>query len=266
MKKTLLISLFALVAACRPASVIPEPGTGPVDPENPQPPEMEQTVSIAFLKTLYKGAPVRITGEYLIEGAVVSNDRDGNFYKTLVVDDGTSGIEMKLDMEDIFLTYWIHGRVTVRCNGLWLGSYGGTLQLGSAPFGGYETQNISPNEIAEHLFPDNNFYGEVIPRRLGFSELTVRDISTYVAFTDVQFADEEAGILSWAEEDADTDRHLVDAAGDTLTVRTSCHAKFAFRSLPIGNGRIEGVVSCFNGKYQLVVCHDQNARMEGTRF
>jgi hypothetical protein len=260
----LMIALIA-TPSCRPASIVPPPG--PDDPNIPTPPGDEQTVSIALLKSLYRGAPVRITQEWRISGAVVSDDRLGNFYKTLVLDDGTAGIEVRLGIEQIFKTFWIHSRVAVRCNGLWLGSYGGTLQLGAEPFGDYQTQPLPETTIAQHLFFDREVYGEVRPRTLTFATLTPGHVSTFVAFEGVRFAEAEQG-LPWAEtlESPDgtpppsaegvpsaTDRHLVDAAGDTLVVRTSRHARFATWPLPAGTGRIEGVLGRFGDTYQLVV-------------
>jgi hypothetical protein len=253
MRPILTISLAALMFACSPASVIPPPdddGGG-----NIPSPDNEQTVSIASLRTLYTGAPTLITREVRIAGAVVSDDREGNFYKTLVLDDGTAGIEVRVDIEQIFKLFAIHSRAAVRCNGLWLGSYGGVLQLGAEPWDDLQTQPLSPVDVAEHIFADTVFYGEVRPRTLAFSELSARDISTFVAFERVEFAREERG-LSWAEPietAAATDRHLVDEAGDTLIVRTSAHARFAAWPLPEGSGRVEGVLGVFNGDYQLVV-------------
>ncbi len=262
MRRILLFSLLTLLAACRPASVIPPPD-GPSDPEIPKPPGEEQTVSVAYLKTLYNGAPVKITGEWRISGAVVSSDREGNFYKTLVLADDTGGIDVRLDMEEIFKRFMIHTRATVRCNGLWLGSYGGTLQLGAEPFGDYQTQNLSETEIAEHLQTDEEFYGEVRARTLTFGELSHDHISTFVAFEGVSFVEQG---LSWAETEAAADgadppsatnRHIIDPDGNTLIVRTSRHAGFASWPLPEGTGRIEGVLGYFGGEYQLVVCDSE---------
>jgi hypothetical protein len=248
--------------------VIP-PGGNPDDPNIPKPPGEEQTVSIAFLKTLYNNAPVRITGEYRIAGAVVSDDRRGNFYKTLVLDDGTGGIEVRLDMEEIFKEFWIHSRVTVRCNGLWLGSYGGTLQLGAEPCDDFQTRPLPPVAIAEHLFVDKEHYGEVKPFALTFGELSQRHVSTFVAFEGVRFveqgscwAETETGTETGTETDptdppSATNRHLVDGDGNTLIVRTSRYATFAPWPLPEGVGRIEGVLGYFNGEYQLVVCDSE---------
>lgn len=259
MRTTFLISLltaamFAALAGCRPASVIPP--DDPAGPNIPTPPGETQTVSVAWLKTLYNGAPVRITDEIRIAGAVISDDRQGNFYKTLVVDDGTGGIEIGLDMEQIFKRFWIHSRVTVRCNGLWLGSYGGTLQLGAEPFGDYQTQALSEVEIAEHLAVDKTHYGEVTAHTLTIPELSLRRVSTFVAFENVRFVEADEG-LCWAETPSATNRTLVDPDGNTLLVRTSRHATFARFPLPRGTGRIEGILGIFNGSYQLVVCDSE---------
>jgi hypothetical protein len=250
--------MVALLVACNPSSVVPEPDNPPVK---------EGAVSIAYLKTLYTGAPTLITSELHISGRVVSSDVRGNFYKTLVLDDGTGGIEVKLDLEQIFKRYMIHTLVTVRCNGLWLGSYGGTLQLGAEPYSDFQTQYISEGDIPLHLTRDETFTDEVLPRELTIGALSPEDISMFVSFEGVQFVGEEQG-LGWADAtvEHDTDRHLVDRAGDTLVVRTSRYADFAHRTLPSGSGYIEGVLSYFNGTYQLRVCDDQKAIMPNPRF
>jgi hypothetical protein len=71
--------------------------------------------------------------------------------------------------------------------------------------------------------------------------------------------------LSWAETDDDapeaTDRHIVDAEGHTMAVRTSRHAIFATRMLPRGSGSIDGVLSRFNGEYRLILRRESDAIM-----
>ena len=72
--------------------------------------------------------------------------------------------------------------------------------------------------------------------------------------------------LRWSETDVDTDRHLIDEFGDTLRVRTNCRADFADRKLPVGSGYIEGILSWFNGRYQLRITDVRNVVMEEPRF
>ncbi len=250
MKKILIFSLLVLFS-CSPSSTVPGSGKGPGGGHGR---EDERVVSVAYLKTLYTGAPTLITSELYIDGTVISSDDQGNFYHTLVLEDATGGIEVKLGMDQIFKLFRLHSLVQIRCNGLWLGSYGGTLQLGSQPFEDYETEPLSETQIAEHLVGDNTFYGEVIPRTLTFSELSLRHVSTFVAFEGVSFVEQGVG---WSKIDADTNRHLIDSKGNTLAVRTSRYARFASWVLPADVGRIEGVLGYFNGDYQLVVTDSQ---------
>lgn len=269
MKRIFLISLAVLLAACRADSVFPgtDAGNGGNGGGDDDGGSGAETVSIAYLKTLYKGAPVRITGEYRIVGTVVSSDVQGNFHKTLVVEDDTGGLEIKIDRAELFKLFLIHSRVTVRCNGLWIGSYGGTLQLGSEPSGEYQTGYIAEGEISSRFISDDGFYGEVMARRMSFGELSPSVVSTFAGFEDVQFAADDDG-LNWGDtvNGEYALRHLTDRRGDTLLVRTSPYALFADKKLPTGSGYIEGILGYFNGEYQLTVNTDQNAEMRGARF
>jgi hypothetical protein len=254
-------AIFALTASifssCASASRFPQLDDGVQNPGSVG----GGRVSIAFLKTLYSGAPTRIEGEFWVSGRVISSDRQGNFHRTLVVEDGTGGIEIKLENERIFRIFEIFSPVSVRCNGLWLGSNGGTLQLGSQPVSEYETGFLTDTGMAEHIFSDAAPPQKPAPPELDFGEISPRHISTFVAFRGVRFADGEQG-LDWAETASEvpegpiptaTDRHLVNARGEILIVRTSRFAEFASWSLPAGEIYIEGVLSLFGSDYQLVI-------------
>ncbi len=252
--KIAIMVVWPLFFSCSPDSKIPAIDNGHIsrlwDADG------VVNISIAHLRNLYEGAPTKIVGEYRLSGTVVSRDREGSFYKTLVLDDGTGGVEVKMDMEEIFKRFKIHSRVLVRCNGLWIDSFGGALQLGAEPYQGGETHYIAASQIASHLQNDDKFYGEVLPFELGLGDLSPHYISRYVVFEGVRFADEESG-RGWADtgEGAEyySDRYLVDDAGRRLAVRTSRYASFALRALPRGRGCIEGVLGYSGGRYYLTV-------------
>ena len=99
---------------------------------------LEANTTIAELKGVYPGALYKITSttfedrdSVLIEGRIISSDKDGNIYKSLFIDDGTAGIEIKLDKTTLYNDYKLGQKVVVYCNGLHLGDYGGQIQLGS---------------------------------------------------------------------------------------------------------------------------------------
>lgn len=108
-----------------------------------------------------------IVGNYYIKGKVVSNDEQGNIYKSLHIFDGTAAIELKLT-NGLFADYpcnldtkescWVY----VRLAGLYMGSFRMMLSIGDTPteslnaygiYKYYANSNIvSPNKVALHVF------------------------------------------------------------------------------------------------------------------
>lgn len=231
-----------------------------------------QTISIAYLKSLYLGAPYTIREEVGIEGWIVANDEYGNFYKTLVVQDETGGIEIKLDMENIFLEYWRDEKVRVNCNSLTVGEYGGVVQLGvRSADPRYETDYIPNNRVRSTVTTLDGMEREIVPVTIGLELLAdggsgaEKYVGCYVRIDDVQFADGELG-LTWSDPEMDANRLLVDRNGNRLNVRTGRYAAFAGELLPLGSGTIRGLLSYFNGEYQLKIIDPRSVEMKGERF
>ena len=224
-------------------------------------------VTIAYLKSMYGRSAVTVEGEVYISGRVVSTDQYGNFYKTLFVEDDSGGISIRIDLTDYHRTYYRGMQVRVTCNALVLSSYGGTLQLGAYSYteGSSDLGYISANRLPAVITIDEGKGGPPEPTTLTIDGLSPGDIGRLAAFENVQFIDGELP-LCWADAEADTDRHITDRSGNTLIVRTSRFADFAGRTLPAGSGYIEGVLTYFNGSYQLVVCSDIYAVMKSPRF
>ena len=253
-----------LEAACssNPDLMYEPPGWSDKDPHASK----KGIVSISFLKSHYNGAPRRIVEDVSIRGVVVANDERSAYYKALVVEDATGGIEMKLDHTSLHTAYRLGMTVTVRCNGLTLGDYGGLLQLGWASSDKrYETASVPRSQIPNYVVITDRPEISLLPTQLAIPRLSGRYLSCLVAFDEVQFAQEELG-RRYTESNFDTDRHVVDAAGDTLIVRTASRAAFASSRLPEGSGYIEGILGYFNGKYQLTVTNDARAVMGDPRF
>ena len=107
------------------------------------------------------------TGNYYIKGKVISNDEQGNIYKSLHIFDGTAAIELKLT-NGLFLDYpcnletgettWVY----VKVRGLYLGNFRMMLSLGDIPTSNfnawgtykyYANSNIvSPIKVRQHVF------------------------------------------------------------------------------------------------------------------
>lgn len=232
-------------------------------PPKPKPPA--GMVSVAYLKSLYSNHPRTVTEDYVISGTVVSSDRHGNFYKVLVIEDDTGGIELKLDVSNLFEIFFPGTCIEVSCNGLTLGGYGGLIQLGTPPAGGYEAGYIAADDMNARITVTGRLPETVRPETITISDISPEYISRYVAFRDIQFVESDIA-LTWCGDGDDSERTLIDRHGDTLTVWTSPHAGFASQQLPQGSGYIEGILSYFNGSYQFKLIDVLNLDLDRERF
>lgn len=251
----MLVCAVCLFAGCK----------SPSDPGGPNGPGEGTKISVQYLKSLYKNYPLPLVDDYVLQGQVVSSDRWGNFRYSLVVQDETGGIEIKIGMKDYFTRYMLGQTVSVRCAGLVLGSYGGALQLG-VPSGDerYEC-GLIPAEQASQYISIGQDVGKIVPLALEAADLSMRYVGCLVRFSGVQVIREESG-NAWGNPVEYTERHLEYCAGrDTVVVRTSPDAVFAGARMPSGNGDIEGVLGYFAGKYYLILNSDEFLLMDEER-
>lgn len=135
------------------------------EPEPWTPVVMEPTHTIAKLAAMYEtGKPWVIDKDIVIAGKVSTTDQPGNFYKSLYIQDGTGGMEIKIGKNGLYNDYKPGQTLYVKCNGLSLGMYGysssssyggnGMVQIGfEDPSGEYETSYIEYSIIIDtHIF------------------------------------------------------------------------------------------------------------------
>ena len=132
-------------------------------------------VNSAWGNTKYKliGEDIFADRDVYIKGKVISNDEEGNIYKSLHIQDHTAGIELKLN-NNVGLKYKYGTWVYVRLNGLYLGNYRMMLSLGGAPSESY-------NKAGEHKFYANSNLElqEIIDRHVFAGEKAELVVGTY---------------------------------------------------------------------------------------
>lgn len=155
MKKVIIMAAFAaLLCSCEEFQPV-----FTVEYDNPKeykPVVMEPTMTILELKKLYKGTPVNFDNDDpgIISGIVTSSDSTGNFYKSIYIQDESSGIEVKLGKYNLCNEYKIGQRVYVKISDLTLGAYYEQIQLGFKDQSGqYETSYLEVQSLIDrHVF------------------------------------------------------------------------------------------------------------------
>lgn len=116
-----------------------------------------------------------ITENLWIKGQVVSDDRTGNLYREIYIQDATGGIDLKLGKASLYSDYMLGQWVYVNCMDLCIGSYKGMPQLGLEPdqtsTNEYETSYIDSQLVIDtHVFR-GQYDAPVVPRKIGAAEI-----------------------------------------------------------------------------------------------
>lgn len=239
-----VFTLVAVISGCK--KYTPPELLAPKAPEG-----LAATLTIAEYKERYAGTakatPVEIDVDYVLKAVVGGNDKSGNIYKQIYVQDGTGGISIGCDQDGIANDYAEGQEVYIRLLGLAAVSYGGQLQIGHLK----TNANRIPYEVFKEHVLRNGWAekGKPAPRVVTLSELSDDMLGTVVKFEGVHFAD--GGRLPFAEHEQTVNRQLIDGQGHTLTVRNSGYANFSADILPTGVGSVTGILSKHNSSYQL---------------
>lgn len=205
--------------------------------------------TVAELKALCTSNLVPINQDIVVDAIINANDESGNLYKQLFLEDETGAIEFKVDMAGLYTDFPVGTKVAINCNGLYLGKYGGVVQLGGL-------YNGSIGRLSSSTFYNKVFIVEsglqVAPIETTISGLSDNMIGKLVTISNIQFADPELG-KTYAEGTTTTNRNIEDPSGNAIIVRTSGYANFAGIQVPSKRGKITAILSKFNSDYQLYV-------------
>ncbi|MXV38600.1 hypothetical protein GO491_07920 [Flavobacteriaceae bacterium Ap0902] len=232
------------------------------------------------------GAPLLIEEDLILEGYVVSTDRNGNFFKSLVIQDSptnpTYGMSVELDIQDTYRKFPVGGKVLVNARGLYFGKDRATYKIGST----YVADNgeVRLGRMSEVVAMDKvrllcDSQTEVIPQTFS----TIADfkanavVNTLIKLENVQFDDITDGDTYYDEEGntfgGATNRELIDRNGDKIVLRTSQYTDFAGEVMPMGSGTIIAVLSAYSNNnnptpstYQLFLRDIVDVQMDNPRF
>jgi len=209
--------------------------------------DFTSNTTIAELKSLFNNNLDSISEDIIIQGVIIANDESGNLYKTLFIRDNSAGIEIKIDKTGLYNEYKIGQRVFVKCQGMYIGKYGGMQQLG------YMYNNsigrLPDILISKHLYKDSLPGPKPQPQLVSIPEITSQHIGTLIRLDSVYF---ETPGLPFAEQTT-TNRILKDMSDNSILVRTSNYADFSSNFTPQGIGSIVGILSVFNNDLQLYI-------------
>lgn len=214
------------------------------------------TTTIANLKSRIVGThPHGIEHDVVVVGRVISSDAEDNYYRSMVVDDGTAAVEVMMGMSPLAADYPEGLMVALRLEGCYAAYQRGVAVVGcKAPaYESFDVGYLASREVVDRVVVRSNDVAVVVPRNVSIRELQHEDCGRVVRID---------GLRVVASSNVDTleGETLCDAlwrgyamfkdsAGDSIAVYTRDYARYAAEHIPLDDVSLTGIVEwgSYNG-------------------
>lgn len=227
-------------------------------------PAIVANTSIKALKAMHTvaGAYDVITTDIIISGIVVADDKSGNLYKQLFIQDATGGLQIMLDANSLYGTYPVGRRVFIKCNGLAISDYNKTMMLGvKATVAGSPSLEGIPSSLISRYVVGGSLNNPVVPTVVTYADLggtgtvNMQDplIGTLIQLDDYRFETPTVTYSDTSAYKSTVNLNINSCGSQTLIVRTSAYANFAAQPVAKGRGSILAVYTVFGNTRQLII-------------
>lgn len=237
--------------------------------------------TIADLAALGTSNPTEVVAQdMIVEGYVNSSDKEGNIFKTIIIQDQavnpSIAFQMDVDQTGNYANFPVGSKVRVNVKGLLVQKNKGVLKVGS-PDPQYPIGRIAPIYIANHIARscESNTQAEIREiKPVEFSDiaeaLKIENVNKLIKIKSVQFVSGELNKnFTDAKDTSGSNRSLEDKNGNTIILRNSVYASFAKTAISPeygGSGDVTAVLSNYNGTYQLLITSLSDLDLKKPRF
>jgi hypothetical protein len=256
----IMIAFLAITTTSCKKDNFDEPPFETVDPNLPV------THTIEDLKLLFSGTNLKLTDDIIISGIVVANDKSGNIFNQIIIDDGSAGISVAIDQNALNGEFPVGRKIYVKCKDLILaadnaliGLYGGIDLTGS-------TVEIPSTLITKYIVKANAG-NPVVPIDVAdIDDLNNSFQNRLVRLSNVEFSASDANQpFADAVNKSSISRILKECDNDEIEVRSSGYADFAAKLTPKGKGSIIGVYTVYRTDKQLILRDGAETDMNGIK-
>ncbi len=215
------------------------------------------------------------TQDLVIEGVVIADDRSGNFYKQIVIQDATAGIAINIDNYSLYTHYPVGRKLYIRLKGMTLSYNSGTPVLGLGLTEQRAVKGLVSADIDAHIIRGNigNAVKDTVITLAQARTGNPYFINRLVTISDsLQFADT---VRPYTDPETSTNRYLTQCGssnyvGNTtpagmIAIRSSNYANFHALSLPRGKGIITAIYTTFGTTAQLILRDTADVKFYGPR-
>lgn len=197
--------------------------------------------------------------EIIASAYVVSSDKGGNFYKTLIIQDNfenpTFGMELKIDLRSYYSKYNVGRRILLRISGLSITEEKGKYIMGYLSAGKLVEL---PESLLDHHIIRTPETVDIVPKKIDLEDIRTEFLNTFINIDRLQFLKSELK-KSYAAEAYDryTGERSIQQC-DRLAnsyLMTSAYADFSTYTIPESRFRLSGILTLdyYSGKIGFVL-------------
>lgn len=235
--------------------------------------------TVAEVRTSADAIVAQYKFDDIIEAYVVSSDENGNFFKTIsfqtlaTASQPAIGFSVPVDMSNTYIDYRLGNKVYLKLKDQYTDVFYGGLRIGAIYVNSFNEGGVgrlSPNVYKKVLFASCTKLNETaLTKSVALSEL-LNDayLNTLVEVSNVQFSAEAIG-RHYYESSNDvgggTNWNVEDKLGNKVYFRTSSFADFSTKDVPLGSGKVKGILTKYGTDYQLIPRSEKDVNMTGKR-
>lgn len=221
-------------------------------------------MTIGELRAKYENAitsnkSTAIEGGGQIVGKIAGNDIGGNIFKEIYIQDNTGGISLRIDEYSLYAYLPVSEEIMIDLDGMYIGGYGTNPQLGVLYNGG--VGRMSEMFWSKHFRIITAADGSVKPKEIrSMSDFSREDLCKVVTIKNVSFVDAD-GTTAYSDGVSNYTNRAVNEFSNKFIVRTSSYANFAKTPLPKGKLDLTGILTVYNGTWQLLIRSEKDVKI-----
>lgn len=211
----------------------------------------------------------RILGDSTISGIVIGDDRSGNIYKQIYIQDtGGGGMVILLDRTNLYGDYPVGRRVFVKLNGLYLVNYRGLPEIAYAVDSVTGGTTGIPSSLVGNFITKGSYPNVIVPQTVTIENLIynpAKYLSTLIRMENMQFDAASSNVL-YSNPSSSTNRTIKDCPfTGALTMYNSSYSTFQSAITPAGKGSITGIFTTYYTTPQFVLRDTLDVVFTGSR-
>lgn len=237
---------------------------------------VKATMTIDGLKTFAavgSGSFYQIADSIVIIGTVSANDKSGNIYKQIYIQDTSGGIAINIEGSGLYNQFPVGREVAVFCKNLYMTNRSGMLELcvKTVENGTPKVLGITPGQF-DQFIKEGALDQPLTAKVVTTSQLGKKLQGSLVRLENQQVVSPDVLFSTYSDSSANKNTvniNIESCTGEKNIIRTSGYAAFAAFPVPVGNGSITAIYTVFNTTNQLLIrdtsdVQFRNLRCDGT--